>query len=270
MQRNVVSIPSSGRSWLRLVIGKVRCIRTGTSDREIFDLDGYTFKHKFAVRGGRYLFLLRDPRDLLVSSYHQYKYRPSKNGADVGTAITYQGQLKESGVPATGSYDFIFTLYDNPNAGSPVGDPCSISEPNVPVTNGLFSSLLDYGSNAFDGDARWLEIQVRPYNTGEYTTLSPRPEITPAPYAIYSMNGGSGGTGGNGTTNYIPKFTDPDTLGNSVIYENNGQIGIGTINPAAKLTINGAILRDGSTMYGTNAYTHINLGTSSTTGRLGI
>jgi hypothetical protein len=43
-------------------------------------------------------------------------------------------------------------------------------------------------------------------------------------------------------------------------------LGIGTETPTAKLTVAGGILRDGSTTYGTGADTHINLGTTSTTG----
>jgi hypothetical protein len=48
-----------------------------------------------------------------------------------------------------------------------------------------------------------------------------------------------------------------------------GNVGIGDVNPAAKLTVNGAILRSGSTMYGADTDTHINLGTNSTTGTNG-
>ena len=49
---------------------------------------------------------------------------------------------------------------------------------------------LDFGSDVFDGDARWLEIGVRPGDQNDpniYTILSPRQKITPTPYAIYAQ-----------------------------------------------------------------------------------
>lgn len=42
---------------------------------------------------------------------------------------------------------------------------------------------------------------------------------------------GSGTIGGNGTMNYLSKFTNSTTLGNSIFYESNGHIGIGTTTP---------------------------------------
>ena len=39
------------------------------------------------------------------------------------------------------------------------------------------------------------------------------------------------GVGGNGTANYVPKWIDSDTLGDSVIAESGGNIGIGTVTP---------------------------------------
>ena len=39
------------------------------------------------------------------------------------------------------------------------------------------------------------------------------------------------GVGGNGTANYIPKWIDSDTIGDSVIAESGGNIGIGTTTP---------------------------------------
>ena len=43
---------------------------------------------------------------------------------------------------------------------------------------------------------------------------------------------------GTGTTNYIPKFTSSTALGNSLIYDNGTNVGIGTTSPAAKLDVN--------------------------------
>ncbi|UCG69038.1 MAG: hypothetical protein JSV09_14830, partial [Thermoplasmata archaeon] len=48
---------------------------------------------------------------------------------------------------------------------------------------------------------------------------------------------GSGGMGGSGTINYIPKFTGISTLGNSIIYETGGKLGIGTETPGARLDV---------------------------------
>jgi hypothetical protein len=45
------------------------------------------------------------------------------------------------------------------------------------------------------------------------------------------------GVGGSGTTNYIPKWTASGTLGNSLIFDNGTNVGIGTTSPANKLSI---------------------------------
>ena len=49
----------------------------------------------------------------------------------------------------------------------------------------------------------------------------------------------AGGIGGSGTTNYIPKFTGSTTIGNSVIYETGGNVGIGDATPDEKFDVNG-------------------------------
>ncbi len=107
----------------------------------------------------------------------------------VGTAFTYKGRLTDGGNPADGDYDLQFELYDNASGPSQVGSTIVLD--NVTVASGLFTEQLDFGSGIFDGDARWLEIAVRDgASSGNYTTLSPRQELTPTPYAIYAQNGG--------------------------------------------------------------------------------
>src|SRR5262245_48347752 len=80
----------------------------------------------------------------------------------LGTAFTYQGKLESNGNPASGSHDMRFTLYDAPSGGNVIAGP--ICADNANVVSGLFSLTLDFGSaNAtFNGDARWLAIEVRP------------------------------------------------------------------------------------------------------------
>jgi hypothetical protein len=53
---------------------------------------------------------------------------------------------------------------------------------------------------------------------------------------------GAGGIGGSGTTNYLAKWTGSTTLGNSIIYDNGTNVGIGTTTPSERLEINGNLL----------------------------
>lgn len=51
---------------------------------------------------------------------------------------------------------------------------------------------------------------------------------------------------GLGTTNYLPKFTATSTIGNSIIYDNGTNVGIGLTNPTlGKLQVNGNLTVDG-------------------------
>lgn len=74
------------------------------------------------------------------------------------SAFPYQGALTDNNIPATGTYDFIFTLYDASENGNAIGTPST--QNNVTVTNGLFTVPLDFGANAFNGERRWLETRV--------------------------------------------------------------------------------------------------------------
>jgi len=163
--------------------------------------------------------------------------RSASFAAPMGTAFTYQGRFNASGNPANGAYDFEFRLFDAATAGNQVGS--TVTKADLTISDGYFTTTLDFGSGRFTGDARWLQIAVRPgAETGSYTTLTPRHELTPTPYAINSDN--------EGTANYIPKFTSTGSV-NSVLYESSGNVGIGTTTPGKKLDICGDLRVRGDT-----------------------
>lgn len=116
---------------------------------------------------------------LLVSDY---------GASGQGTAFTYQGKLASAGNPATGLYDFSFALYDAATNGSQKG--AILALPAVGVASGLFTVTLDFGAQ-FDGTPRWLDVSVKTNGVPFHTRLTPRQPVTPAPYALYTLNAAS-------------------------------------------------------------------------------
>src|SRR5208283_3659225 len=99
-----------------------------------------------------------------------------------GTAFTYQGQLQNNGSPASGTFNLTFTLFTNSAGGTAVAGP--VTNNTVVITNGLFTVLIDFGAGVFTGATNWLEIGVETNLAGSFTTLAPRQQLTPVPYAI--------------------------------------------------------------------------------------
>ncbi len=111
--------------------------------------------------------------------------------APVGTAFTYQGQVLKNGTPATGTYNLQFKLFNDGSPAVQVGVTQTIN--NVAVSMGLFTVSLDFGSGAFDGNGRSIEIAVQGPGDLGFTTLAPRQPVTATPYAQFALNGGGGG-----------------------------------------------------------------------------
>lgn len=104
-----------------------------------------------------------------------------------GTAFTYQGRLNAGSGQASGNYDLTFTLYDASTAGNVIAGPLTNSA--VVVSNGLFTTTVDFGSGVFSGQPYWLQIGVITNGgTPPFDILSPRQQLTPEPYAIFSSN----------------------------------------------------------------------------------
>lgn len=124
---------------------------------------------------------------------------PQSPQAPAGSSFTYQGRLIKNGQPISDSCDLQFHLWDAATSGAFLN---SNTFNSVPISNGLFTVQLDYGSVTFNGDERWIETAVRCTGDVDYITLSPRTKLTAAPYAIYSLNSwalnGNANTNGNG------------------------------------------------------------------------
>ncbi|HEX8248458.1 MAG TPA: hypothetical protein VF599_09825, partial [Pyrinomonadaceae bacterium] len=94
---------------------------------------------------------------------------------------TYQGRLTDGLIPANGTYNMQFSLFDMENGGARIG---TTQAALVTATNGIFTVKLDFGAAAFNTTgARYLEIAVKKTSDADYTTLAPRQEITSAPFA---------------------------------------------------------------------------------------
>src|SRR3989442_3065833 len=120
---------------------------------------------------------------------------PQAVSTPLGTGFTYQGQLILNGSPYNGTATLRFSLWDAAGSGSPPVGGAQIGSSqllvNVPVTNGLFVVELNdagtFGPNAFNGDARWLQVEVcTDVSCTSGTVLAPRQQIRATPYSRFS------------------------------------------------------------------------------------
>lgn len=108
--------------------------------------------------------------------------------AALGTEFTYQGHLKLGGGAINQPCDFGFSLWDSESGTTgKIGSSQYLMD--VPVQNGRFTAVMDFGAGSFQGDERWLEIEVRyPTDIDPWVTLTPRQKLTATPYALYALN----------------------------------------------------------------------------------
>jgi hypothetical protein len=100
----------------------------------------------------------------------------------IGSGFTYQGTFADNGVPANGSYDFEFALYNVASGGTAAQ---TVTQSAVAVSGGLINTTMDFGAATFDGSVKWVEVHVRPAGSGgSYTVLAPRQALSAVPYAL--------------------------------------------------------------------------------------
>ncbi|MBM3844668.1 MAG: hypothetical protein FJ405_00080 [Verrucomicrobia bacterium] len=146
------------------------------------------------------------------------------------TAVAYQGRLSDGPGPAGGVYDFQFRIF-NANGIFPIAGPLTIT--NVPVSNGLFTAHLNFDPAVWaspGNNARLLEVAVRSAGSGDFTPLSPRHPITPAPFALKTL-----GISGNALN------AADGSPANAVFVDDAGNVGIGTGDPQSRLHVTGGM-----------------------------
>lgn len=122
---------------------------------------------------------------------------------------------------------------------------------NVSSTTGVFSDVAFYakhsgststiiGHNGIQGDADGFVVanstkgfRINFPNNNSYTHTLPNASGTIALTSQIPANP----VGGTGTTNYLSKFTGTSTIGNSQIFDNGTNVGIGTASPLSLLHI---------------------------------
>jgi trimeric autotransporter adhesin len=155
-----------------------------------------------------------------------------------GTAFTYQGRLNNGGGAANGLYDFRFRLAADALGDTYVGNVALTN--GIGVSNGLFTTAIDFGAGIFNGTNYWLEVDVRTNGVGGYTPLSPLQAMTPTPYALFA-NSASNVTGvlpASKLSGIIPAALLPSSV---------------VTNNAAGLALAGTFTGNGSGLTGVNA-----------------
>lgn len=128
--------------------------------------------------------------------------------AQTGSPFTYQGRVANNGAPVNGTVSVQLSLWRDAFSNSiadRIGSVQTLN--NVAVNNGVFTvianSLLEFGINPFNGEARWLQVAVN----GQ--TVLPRQQLLSTPYASGLTGGGGAINNSSGTTTF--SFTNLST-----------------------------------------------------------
>jgi hypothetical protein len=120
-----------------------------------------------------------------------------------GTISAVVGQL------AWKNYGNNHTIFDASNSTSPDGGATSNTNPDV-AWSSTYPTLMGWNGSSTYG------VRVDSARTADSTSAV------------------------SGTTNYVAKFTSGTAIGNSQIFDNGTNVGIGTTSPGAKLEVNGS------------------------------
>ena len=193
-------------------------------------------------------------------------YNNSKKFETTSSGITVTGQI---------SADDLILLEGNTNPHLTIHD--ITNETYTTLWSGDTEGALTFShsklriastSNDFTGtDIASFEdsgqIQFNEYGSGTFTGTATYRLAVDSSGDVIEIPIGDGAVDGSGTANYVTKWSDTDTITNSIIYDNGTNVGIGETNPSANLHISGSGDRSIAITSGTSGASTLNLGDSA-------
>jgi len=153
--------------------------------------------------------------------------------------INYQGKLVIDGTPLRATTEITFTIFDAANSGTPLWSEKQLV---TPTTDGIFTVLLGK-VNPFPKDLftktgkRFLAM-----NIGNNPPLPQRAQLTSVAYALNAAHADTAQVARDAS-----RLDAPDgNPTNAVFVDKDGNVGVGTTIPAAKLEVAGKAIIQGS------------------------
>ena len=141
-------------------------------------------------------------------------------------------------------------VYNAPTNGTLVS--VWLTNAAVPVSNGLFSVMLNFGPGVFNGTSNgsndWLDIGVRALGATNFTTLTPRQPILPVPYALFATSASNvlGTLQATQITGTISSALISGTYSNSVNFVNGTNSFTGNRNGSNLTSLNASQITSGT------------------------
>jgi len=150
---------------------------------------------------------------------------------------TWETGVSSEAVVADQLEDTLYLIADSGLSitGNPITDTIVFDNIDKGSTQNIFKNIAVSGQSTIVADSNDDTLTLVGAGGVSITTNASTDTITISTAGIID---------GSGTTNYVAKWTDTDTIGDSQIFDNGTNVGIGTASPAHKVDVDGGVFAD--------------------------